>query len=84
MYPVEVIESRVWKNSKTGQRASIYGAVPWVFGPKPPEWNVVAQGYTLAMSNGTVGYGRPPLPSREEAQKVMDNWLERIGRKVAA
>lgn len=80
MYPIAVVESRIWKNSATGQRASIYGAVPWVFGPQPKEWSTEVQGFTLQMSNGTIGYGRPPLATREEAQAVMDQWLRRIGR----
>jgi hypothetical protein len=79
-YPVAVIPSKVWVNEKTGARASIYGAVPWVFGPQPPEWQVKDHGFTLQMSNGTVGYGRSPLPTKEEAQDVMDKWLKRIGR----
>ena len=79
MYPIAVIESRVWINSETGKRASIYGAVPW-HGAKPDAWQIVPQGYTLQMKNGTVGYGRPPVATREEAEKIMADWLKRIGR----
>lgn len=80
MYPVAVIPSRVWVNAKTGKRASLFGAVPWVSGPQPAEWQVKDQGFTLEMSNGTVGYGRVPLATKAEAQAVMDAWLKRVGR----
>lgn len=80
MYPIAVVKSMAWVNSLTGKRASVYGAVPWIAGPQPAEWTVQPQGYTLEMSNGTVGYGRPPLATKAEAEQVMVDWLKRIGR----
>lgn len=78
MYPVAVVESRVWVNVKTGARRSPFTS--WQAGECGPDWVRRTQGYTLAMSNGTQGYGRPPLATREEAEAVMASWLKRIGR----
>ena len=76
--PVEVIESKRWKHT-TGKTASIYGAMPWTTKTDEPNWHIETVGYTLKMSDGTVGYGRQALPTHEEAQVVMDSWLARIG-----
>ena len=73
MKPIEVIESKAWVHT-SGRKASIYGAVPWTIDADKPNWSIVTTGYTLRMDNGTVGYGRPPLPTREEAEAVLANW----------
>jgi len=77
--PVEVIESKRWRHTN-GRTASIYGAVPWTNATDKPNWTIEMAGYTLRMSDGAVGYGRPPLPTKEEAQAVMDKWLARLTR----
>ncbi len=76
--PIAVIESKLWRHT-TGRAASIYGAVPWTNAADKPNWQIESTGYTLKMSDGTVGYGQLPLPTRELAQDVMDKWLARIG-----
>lgn len=72
MKVVRVIESRVWRHV-SGATASIYGAVPWTgaTGNQREHWTMVTQGYTWEMSNGTIGLGRVPAKTREEAEEVM-------------
>lgn len=65
----EVIEARSWINKLTGQRASIYGAVPWR-GADKDDWSIVVTGYTWRLSNGTIGLGRKPAATREEAEEI--------------
>lgn len=76
MYPLEVIPSRQWHNAETGRTASLYGAAPQGDG-----WQIRNVGYTLRMANGTVGCGRPPFPTREDAVAFANAWLARIGRE---
>ena len=49
-YVIEIRESRVWVNSKTGERASVYGAKPY-----GSDWEVITDGVTVVWDNGTVG-----------------------------
>lgn len=76
---VQVIPSRVWVNRVTGQRASIYGAAPWTSEADRANWEMVNQGFTWELSNGTVGLGRVPASTREEAEKVMHAHNARMG-----
>lgn len=69
---IRVIESRIWRNEATGRTASIYGAAPWI-GPKTNEWNMVHNGWTWEMDNNTIGMGRVPAKTRDEAQAIMDD-----------
>ena len=69
----EIIESRRWKNARTGATASIYGAVPWTRQGDRDDWEVETVGYTIQWEDGTIGIGRAPFPTREEAEA----WLER-------
>lgn len=69
---IEVIESRHWVNSKTGQTASIYGAVPYTSETDKVNWSIQARGYTWRLSNGTVGLGRQPVKTRLEAETIMN------------
>lgn len=67
----EVIESRCWKNSRTNQTASLYGAVPYQFDAEAEGWSVVTVGFTIRDNiNGTVGTGRKPFATRAEAETV--------------
>jgi len=68
----EVVESRAWINSETGATASVYGAVPWTSEAEKPQWSVQIRGFTWRMPNGTIGMGRKPVATREEAQAIMD------------
>lgn len=81
MKPVRVVPSIVWRNKINGRRASIYGSVPWVADAEKVQWEKVQTGWTLEMSNGTIGYGAVPLATKAEAEAVMDKWLKRIGAK---
>ena len=72
MRVIEIIESRRWVNKQTGQTASIYGAVPWTIQNEKNHWCIETIGYTWKMSNGTVGLGRRPAETYEEARKIAD------------
>lgn len=78
MRMTRVIESRVWENSRTGTRASIYGAAPWVGTVRPNEWSIVANGWTWEMDNNTVGCGRAPAKTKAEAEAFMAAWNGRL------
>jgi hypothetical protein len=71
----EVIEAKRWVNATTGATASPYGAVPWTNRPgnTEPNWRLEACGWTIRWDNGTVGFGRVPFATKEEAE----NWLRR-------
>lgn len=67
----EVIESRVWMRDD-GLRASIYGACPWTNDADKQRWQLVTQGWTVCdVRSNTVGLGRAPFKTREEA----DTWV---------
>lgn len=73
MKPIlEVIEARIWSNSKTNRVASIYGAVPWTSNTEREDWKLIQIGFTWRTSSGTVGIGRQPCATREEAEQVMN------------
>ena len=80
MYPVRVVESKSWKHKVTGRRVSPYGAVPWTTEADRSNWELITDGFTWEMSNGTVGMCRQPAKSREEAERVMRVILERRAR----
>lgn len=63
-----IIESKVWVRDD-GARASIYGAVPYHSESERKRWNIIRQGFTLRNEDsGTVGIGRPPFETIEQAQ----------------
>ena len=68
----KVTEAKRWKNTKTGSTASIYGSVPWVTEAERPEWIIEATGWTWACDNGTIGIGRKPADTKEEAEAIME------------
>lgn len=71
----EVIESRHWLNSKTGRTASIYGSSPYTSEAERPDWAIVSAGWTIRDNDsGTVGCGRLPWATKEEAQAVAYRW----------
>jgi hypothetical protein len=72
MKVVEVIESRVWVNKLTGLNASLYGSCPWVSAADKANWELRTKGWTWRLDNGTVGLGRAPAATREEACAVME------------
>lgn len=70
---LEVIESRRWRNITTGDTASLYGAVPYTSESDKPNWIVETVGWTWRNDNGTIGLGRVPAKTREEALEVMES-----------
>jgi len=67
----KVIQSRHWKNTKTGQTASIYGACPWTSDADKVNWTKELVGWTWEdTKNGTIGIGRRPVATLEEAEEV--------------
>jgi hypothetical protein len=74
----EVIESRHWKNDRTGATASLYGAVPYQRDAKAEGWEVVTTGFTIRDNvEGTVGIGRKPFDTQEEAETVAQTMNDR-------
>ena len=80
----KVVESREWYNTETGQTASIHGAHPHA-GIGDDNWVVRSKGWTIAdTESGTVGFGRPPMQSRDEAETLAMVWeLDRERRRGA-
>lgn len=74
---LEVIESKRWKHIKTGQTASIYGAVPYTNESDKPNWTIETVGYTWKLDNGTVGLGRVPANTMSEALAIMHKFNQR-------
>ena len=72
-HTITVIPRKVWKNRKTNQTASIYGAVPAC-----DDWSVVKAGYTVRINNnGSLTTGLPSLPYNatiEEATKAANRY----------
>ena len=76
---LEVIESKHWVNNSTGATASIYGAVPWTTEKEKAQWKIETRGYTWRLSNGTIGLGRVPAKTMNEALEVMELFNNRGG-----
>jgi len=70
----EVIESKRWIH-KSGATASIYGAAPWTDESDRCNWEVEKVGYTIQWEDGTVGMGRKPFESKEEAEAFLKGKL---------
>lgn len=78
---LRVIESKVWRHT-SGRTASIYGACPWTGRPgdTQADWQMETWGWTWENSNGTIGLGRVPAKTREEAEAVMATHNARFAR----
>lgn len=64
----EVIESKQWVRDD-GITASIYGAVPYTSDLDRGRWRIEMCGWTIFDKvTNTVGVGRRPFASREEAE----------------
>jgi len=77
MKVIEIIGSKIWRNKNTGAVASIFGAVPWTNPEDKRSWVIETRGFTWRLDNGTVGLGRVPAKTYEEARKVMNRINER-------
>lgn len=69
--PGEVIPSRVYVHT-SGRRASPYGSAPWLSDAGKAEWTLVDEGFTVRHPDGTIGLGRKPFTTAEEAQAWVD------------
>jgi len=71
---LNVIPARHWVNSKTGVKASIYGACPWTSAADKANWEKVTTGYTWERidSDGsvTIGLCRTPAATKTEAEEI--------------
>jgi hypothetical protein len=81
---LSVIVSRVWVNTVSGRTASIYGAAPWTSPAGKAEWEMVSRGFTWEMDNNTIGCGRVPAATREEAEAFMADWNGRLDAAALA
>lgn len=68
---LKVIESKRWENKIDGRTVSIYGAVPYSNSTDMQHWHIVSVGWTWLTSDGTVGLGRQPAKTYDEALEVM-------------
>lgn len=71
---IEVIPSIRWYNKRTKQTASIYGAVPWTRPADADQWEKQTTGWTWRLDNGTVGLGRAPAKTEQEALEIMKHF----------
>ena len=72
----EVVESKCWRH-KNGMTASIYGAVPWTNDKAKDDWQIVVRGFTIRDNRlHTIGCGRMPFKTKEEAQDLCNKWNE--------
>lgn len=72
-----VIESKIWVNSVTGAKASIYGACPWRTPGERAHWAIVVQGWTFRDNRlGTVGNGQKPFETKEAAKNFIQSLTE--------
>ena len=70
--PCTVIPSRRWRHVPTGRTASPYGASPWTSEADRPNWTMENNGWTIENPDGTIGCGRSPCATYEEAQALAD------------
>lgn len=70
----DVIPSRRWQRDD-GRTASVYGSVPWVSDSERDRWSMVNVGWTVRDNQrGTIGVGRAPWATREEAEAWITRW----------
>lgn len=71
----EVIESRIWRNRRTGGTASTYGALPWTVESEAHDWFIDTTGWTVRNPHtNEVGVGRVPWKTKQEAQAFADKY----------
>lgn len=74
----KVIESKKWKNKKTGKSASIYGAVPYYDDITKRNWEIITVGFTVKNTKtGIVGIGKKPCKTYCEAESLANKLNER-------
>lgn len=77
--PTGYVQAMRWQ-SANGQTASVYGAVPYYSQEQKIQegWEIVKSGWIPEWSDGTVGAGRPPHATLEEAKAFYGNPMEKI------
>lgn len=83
MIIARVVEHRYWRHT-SGATASLRGAVPYTSEAGRAEWTVVRAGWVWQYENGTVGNGRAPFATEEEARAGMVAENARLERCRAA
>jgi len=81
-----VIPSYVCRHKATGRTASPYGAAPWTGakGDEEEDWESIQAGWTWLRADGTVGLGRKPAATYDEAVKVMEEINGRLAKSSEA
>ena len=76
---VGVLPARHWRHKGDGRTASLYGSIPWsgARGNTEADWEIVTSGWTWENANGTIGLGRVPADTKEEAEEIMRKVNER-------
>jgi hypothetical protein len=72
-----IIPRRFWKNSATGQVASVYGACP---NANDLNWQIKTEGYVFRLTDGTVHNFGGVFPTIESAQGVVESEKARLPR----
>jgi hypothetical protein len=66
----EATPSRLWRRDD-GRTASPYGACPWTSKAEAARWKLERVGWTVRDNQtGTIGLGRVPFKTEEEAQEM--------------
>lgn len=73
---ISVIPNTFYRHT-SGRTASLWGSCPWHSERERSEWQTVTDGFTWQNDNGTIGLGRVPAKSREEADRIAREWNNR-------
>lgn len=76
----KIIDNKFYLNRNTGQRASVYGAVPWRSTAEAEGWTMATAGYTIAWDDGTIGTGKPAFATYEDAETYLAK-MDELGLK---
>lgn len=72
-----IVENKVWENDVTGQRASIYGAVPYHSQKEAENWKMVTNGYSVTDMVDNIGcVGGRVFSTKGEAEQKMKSLNE--------
>lgn len=72
MIILEVIPAKRYRNIIDGRTCSIYGAVPWYSDSDKANWKIEQYGYTWRTDQGTIGLGRVPASTYNDALEIMN------------
>ena len=80
----EIVPCRHWKNTKTGETASLYSAVPWIDHSTRQNWDIVTTGYGYHdRQTGTYhNFSGRPQPSEADAAKLLSNFTKDFAMPV--